>query len=271
MIESGLQAQIDAANAYEDLLVPALFQEWAPRVVSAARLYRGERVLDVACGTGVLARAAAERVGANGSVTGLDSDPGMLIVATRLAPEITWREGSAESLPFSDESFDAVISQFGLMFFRDRAQALREMIRVLAPGGRLAIAVWNSLEHTPAYAAEVALLERIAGPAAADAVRAPFCLGDRDELEELFSECGAENVTITTQQGLARFPTIRSMVEAELRSWLPVRGITLPEDRIEEILEEAEEALSTFRTGNGTVLFDSPAHIVAAAKPKKPS
>jgi hypothetical protein len=102
-------------------------------------------------------------------------------------------------------------------------------------------------------------------------VRAPFCLGDRDQLEKLLAECGAEAVTITTQQGLARFPTIRSMVEAELRSWLPVRGITLPEDRIEQILEEAEEALSTFRTGNGTVLFDSPAHIVAAVKPKKPN
>lgn len=269
MTDPGLQAQIDSANAYEELFVPALFQEWAPRVVHAADLHRGDRVLDIACGTGVLARQAAARIGSNGSVTGLDCNAGMIEVAKRLAPEVVWRQGNAESLPFPDDSFDAVISQFGLMFFSDRTQALREMLRVLSPGGRLAVAVWNSIDNSPAYAAEVALLERVAGQEAADALRAPFALGDRVELERLFTDIGAEPVTITTQQGLAQFPTIASMVEADLRAWLPAVGVQLSEDQIQLILQEAEQALSTYRTGKGTVFFDCPAHIVVSTKPKR--
>ena len=90
-------------------------------------------MLDVACGTGVLARAVADRVGAKGSVVGLDVNPGMLAVAERLAPSITWRQGRAESLPFEKEDFDAVLSQFALMFFEDQVAALEEMKRVLRP------------------------------------------------------------------------------------------------------------------------------------------
>src|SRR5687768_9630852 len=176
--------------AFENLFVPALFQEWAPRVCSAAKLRAGDRVLDVACGTGVVAREAARRVGPAGSVTGLDLNLGMLAVAKRLRPDIVWRQGDAGSLPFDAGAFDAVVSQFGLMFFADRVGAIREMARVLAPGGRLAVAVWDSLDRTPAYAAEVALLERMAGPAAADALRFPFCLGDTGQLAGLFSAAG---------------------------------------------------------------------------------
>jgi ubiquinone/menaquinone biosynthesis C-methylase UbiE len=110
MNDPAMQAQIDAATVYEDFLVPALFQEWAPRVVSAAELQPGHRVLDVACGTGVLAREAALCVGSTGSVVGLDANPGMLAVAARLAPGVEWRQGTAESLPYPDESFNAVVS-----------------------------------------------------------------------------------------------------------------------------------------------------------------
>ena len=101
MNDSTLQAQIDAATAYQEFFVPALFQEWAPWVAAAANLQPGQRVLDVACGTGVLARVAAACVGAGGAVCGLDANPGMLAVAARLAPESAarWYDAALGLLP----------------------------------------------------------------------------------------------------------------------------------------------------------------------------
>jgi SAM-dependent methyltransferase len=267
MSDPTLQAQIDAANAYEKLFVPALFQEWAPRMIHAARIRSGHRALDVACGTGVLAREAASRVGPTGYVAGVDPNPGMLAVAAQLAPGIEWHHRTAESLPYDDHSFDAVVSQFGLMFFTDKHLSIREMLRVLVPGGYLAVAVWDFLENTPGYAAEVALLERIAGKRAADALRAPFVLGDRKRLATLFGGAGVASVSVTTHQGMAKFPSIRSMVEADLRGWLPVVGVVLPEDQIHRILMEAEHVLSPYVTEEGMLTFSSPAHIVTGKKP----
>jgi SAM-dependent methyltransferase len=267
MSHTAPEEQIAAANAYENLHVPALFQHWAPKVVEAAGIAAGDRVLDVACGTGVLAREAAVRVGPDASVAGLDANPGMLAVAKRLAPSIEWREGAAESLPYEDESFDAVVSQFGLMFFRDRSAALREMLRVLVRGGRMAVAVWDSLENSEAYPIEVALLESLAGQKAADALRAPFSLGERAALIALFRDAGVASVEVATQHETARFPSIRVMVEADLRGWLPVMGVILTEVQIESILKEAEQALSYYVTSEGTVEFDAPAHVVTGTKP----
>jgi SAM-dependent methyltransferase len=267
MGEPALQAQIDAAHAYEALFVPALFGQWAPKVAEAAQVQPGQRVLDVACGTGVLAREVASRIGSVGRVVGIDPSPGMVAVAKQLAPDIEWREGVAESLPFPDQSFDAVVSQFGLMFFTDRRQALREMLRVLAPRGRLAVAVWDSLDNIPAYASEVALLERMAGRQAADALRAPFVLGNRRELASLFSDAGLSSAEITNHHGTAQFPSIRTMVEADLRGWLPVMGVILAEDQIGRILEAADQALSSYATADGRAAFHLSAHLVTAKKP----
>lgn len=262
-----LQAQIDAAKAYEGLMVPALFGEWAPRVADAARLQAGERVLDLACGTGVLAREALYRTGAGEFVTGLDPNAGMLEVAKELAPGVEWRQGMAESLPFPDASYDVVVSQFGLMFFNDRSEALRQAWRVLRPGGRIACAVWDSLENIPAYADEVALLKRLAGAPAANALRAPFALGERRDLEMLFAGAGVEAVQVATQTGGARFPSVRVMVEADLRGWLPVMGVVLTEEQIARILEAAEQTLSRYATGEGAASFGTSAHIVTGIKP----
>lgn len=259
--------EIAAATAYENLHVPALFRQWPPIVLDRAGIGEGDRILDIACGTGVLAREALARCGPSGSVTGLDPGEGMLAVARQLAPAVTWQQGMAESLPFESDSFDAVVSQFGMMFFQDRDAAIREMLRVLRPGGRLAIAVWDLLENSEAYRQEVALLERRAGREAADALRAPFVLGDTSELSSLISGAGAVSIEMSTHVGTARFPNVRTMVEADLRGWLPVMGVTLSEDLIEAILREAEEVLSSYVTGTGNVRFDAPAHIVTARAP----
>jgi ubiquinone/menaquinone biosynthesis C-methylase UbiE len=257
---------IAAASAYENLHVPALFRQWAPRVADAASIQTGDRVLDVACGTGILAREVSSRLAGHGQVAGLDATPGMLAVARQRGPNIEWREGIAESLPYDDESFDAVVSQFGLMFFSDRVAAIREMMRVLEPGGRIAVAVWESLENSEAYSISVALLEQIAGREAADALRAPFVLGNQDQLLGLFQDAGVASLEIATHKGTARFPSIRTMVEADLRGWLPVMGVVLTEDQISHILNESEQALSEYLTPTGTVEFESPAHIVTGRK-----
>lgn len=266
MSDPRLQAQIDAANAYEALFVPALFGQWARKVADAAQIQPGQRVLDVACGTGILAREVSSRVGSTGRVAGIDPSPGMIAVANQLAPSVDWRVGVAEALPFPDQSFDAVVSQFGLMFFADRSQAIREMRRVLAPGGQLTVAVWDSLDNIPAYASVVALLDKTAGRQAADALRAPFVLGNRKDLAGMFSDAELTSADITTHHGSAQFPSIRIMVEAELRGWLPLMGVVLTENQIESILQEADGALSSYAAADGRVTFPLSAHLVTAKK-----
>lgn len=267
MSNPSLEAEVAAARAYEALFVPALFGQWASRVADAANLMPGQSVLDVACGTGVLAREAYLRTGPTGYVAGLDPGFGMLAVARELSPSLDWRQGTAESMPFPDASFDAVVSQFGLMFM-DPERAIREMLRVLKPDGRLVVAVWDTAENIPAYAAEIDLLERLAGTRAADVLRAPFALGDQELLAEIFSNAGADSVTISTLKGLVRFPSIRVMVEADLRGWLPVMGVNLDEEDVDRILEEAEHALDSYVTDDDRIAFDASAHLVTARRPQ---
>ena len=140
---------VEAGRGYENLFVPALFEAWTKHLVEGAGIREGSHVLDVACGTGVLARSALARVGPNGRVVGADPAPGMLAAAKEIEDAIDWLLCGAEALEVDDEAFDCVISQFGMMFFEDRQKAANEMFRALKPGGSLAIAVWRSVEHNP--------------------------------------------------------------------------------------------------------------------------
>ena len=261
VIERG-QVTRTAAEIYEEFFVPALFGEWAPRLCDAAGVASGQRLLDVACGTGVAAREAARR---GADVASLDRNPDMLAVARRLAPEIAWREGLAEALPFEDGSFDAVCCQFGLMFFDDRVKALAEMGRVLKPGGRLVVATWDALERTPGYAAMVALLERLFGAEIAGALRAPFVLGDPGEVQGLFDAAGLPHSTVATHSGEARFPSLADWVRTDVKGWTLAEAID--EAQYAELQREAQKELRHFAGADGSVRFVSPAHIVTAVKP----
>ncbi len=260
------QVAHSAAEVYETFFLPALFTQWTDRVLDAAGVRPGHQVLDVACGTGVLARAAAAWVGPDGAVVGLDLNPGMLAVARREAPDISWREGRAEALPFPDAHFDAVVSQFGLMFFADQVGALREMARVLRPGGRLAVAVWDTLANTPGYDVMVELLDRLFGPEAAKGLRAPYVLGDVPALHALFAAAGMPDATITTHPGTARYPSIADWVYTDIKGWTLAEMID--DAQYERLLAEAKATLQPFVTADGAVAFPAPAHIVAASRPR---
>jgi SAM-dependent methyltransferase len=258
------QVTFTAAEVYEEFFVPALFRQWAPRVADAAGIEPGQRVLDVACGTGVLARTVADRVGAEGAVVGLDVNEGMLEVARKKAPGIEWRSGPAEALPFDDVSFDRVVSQFGLMFFENRTAAIREMVRVLRRGGRLAAAVWASLDTSPGYAAVEAMLARLFGDEIAGAIRAPFVLGDSEELRRLFAGAGFGDATIATYEGTARFSSIRTWMYTDIKGW--TLSDRIDDVQYERLLNEAEVALKPFVNAEGTVEFPASAHIVSLTK-----
>lgn len=258
------QVSRSAAEVYEEFFVPALFEQWTSRVADAAQIGSGERVLDVACGTGVLARGVADRVGAAGSTVGLDPNEGMLRVAQQKEPHIEWRQGVAEKVPFEDASFDSVVSQFGLMFFDNRQSAIQEMVRVLRPGGRLAVAVWDSLENTPGYAAMTELLQRLFGDREAEALRAPYVLGDPAALRSLFAKAGVADAEITTHEGTARFPSIESWVHTDVRGW--TLADMIDDVQFARLLEEANRSLGVFVTSQGTVAFRAPAHIVSVVK-----
>ena len=256
------QVNQTAAEIYESFFVPALFGQWPSRLLDMAGLSPTDRLLDVGCGTGILARAAAERV-PEGTVTGLDQNDGMLSVARRSDAAVTWRHGSAEALPFPDESFDHVFSQFALMFFADKAAGLREMRRVLRPGGSATIATWADVAKSPGYAAMIQLLRRLFGDAAAEALHAPFTLGTKAVLTPLLSRSFPE-ATITEVNGTARFESIETWVHTDVRGW--TLADMIDDNQYEQLLTAASTELQEFVDDDGAVRFDAPALIISVTK-----
>ena len=206
----------NADALYERDLVPAMFGPWAEDLVALAAPQSGESVLDVACGSGVVARLVAQRVGPSGTVVGLDFNAGRLAVARALPPvpgaAIEWRQGDALALPFANGTFSLVCCQQGLQFFPDRLKALMEMHRVLIPGGRLALNVWRSIQHNPGAAAMADALERHVSQEAAAFRRSPFSFGDGDELRRFVAEAGFRDVIVRPAVKMLHFTSADEFV-----------------------------------------------------------
>ncbi len=205
---------------YEHGLVPAIFGPWSTKTVALAVPNEGDSVLDVACGTGVVTRLAAQYVGTHGRVIGLDLDSGMVEVARSLpAPSdssIDWKVGDALMLPFPNAMFHIVFCQGGLQFIPDRLTALREMSRVLRLGGRLALMVGQHIQYCPGFAIVVDKLAKSVGWQAAGVLRLPFSLGDAEELRSLMVEAGFQDVIVRPEVKMIRFPSPATFVESLL-------------------------------------------------------
>lgn len=271
---SGFQLSGSAPEAYQCYGVAALGTVKAQDLVALAALQPGERVLDVASGTGVVARQAAQAVGPRGHVTGLDINAGMLQVARTVVPPvgapITWREGSVLALPFSDATFDVVLCQWGLEFFPDRAHGLQEMGLVLVPDGRLGLRVWRALDRQPFQTAVLAALDRHLfrgqdGPSRA-AVLQPFSLADAEEVRALVADAGFRDIHVQIRTHPIRFASVEAYTVGFL-SGIPIASeiAAMEETARTRMIQEIVAALHPFVNAEGLA---APAedHVVLARK-----
>jgi ubiquinone/menaquinone biosynthesis C-methylase UbiE len=207
---------------YERYFVPAMFRPWATILLRHAAPQPTERVLDVACGTGIVARQTAALVGRHGQVVGLDMNPAMLAVARTIAASpgdaaIDWQQGNAMALPFADGSFDLVLCQHGLQFVQDRVSVVREMRRVLAPGGRALVMTLQSLDQHPVFQA---LMNSVANHLALplSEVMTPFAMSNSGELRSLFVSAGFRQPTVISETTVVRFPESQRFVPLAVTS-----------------------------------------------------
>ena len=253
------QVSATAAQIYEAFFVPALFAQWTDVVLNAADVRPRQEILDVGCGTGVLARAAAARVGEGGHVAAVDPNDGMLAVARHAEAGIDWRTGIAEQLPFPDRSFDRTVSHFALMFFSDAKAALAELGRVTRRDGRLALMVWDQLPNNQGYGRLAALVEDLFGSDAAEAIRAPFRLGDPNLLADITSN-GIADPRVVSHHGVARFESLEAWLHTEIRGW--TLADVLDDEGFAALLDAARDQLADFAEGPG-VAFDVSALVVS--------
>jgi ubiquinone/menaquinone biosynthesis C-methylase UbiE len=206
----------DPARTYEAYYGPAIFEPLSDHTITLAAPGPGERVLDLACGTGIVARRLVRAVAPAGHVVALDRNPAMLAVgrealaaADGAGATVEWREGDAVHATYPTE-LDLVVCQQGLQFFDDRVAAARRIVAALRPGGRAVVACWRGLDVHEPYRRFAELerphLEAFGITVPWEDLVAPFLLGDADELRSLFAEAGAADVQVHRRSIVARFP-----------------------------------------------------------------
>ena len=243
--------------------MPALFADWAGALVDAAGVVPGQAVLDVACGTGIVARTVADRLQGDGRVIGVDVNDAMLAVARRARPELEWLVAEAGDLPFPDASFDTVLCQAALMYFPDRARAVAEMARVVRSGGAVAVQLWSALESQPAYVAFAEIVTRHAGEPGRELIGSYFSLGDAGVVTSLFEQAGLEPVSTVTRRGAVRAPSLEEFVRSEIDG-TPLAD-QLGDEQYAAIMDETVRALAPFAAdGHAEVPIDG--HILVALR-----
>jgi SAM-dependent methyltransferase len=241
---------------YERYLAAVIFAPWAADLVARAAPQADERILDVACGTGVVTRELRRVAGPAAAVTGLDLNPGMLARARARDPRhtITWVEGSAQTLSFDDAAFTLVVCQQGLQYFPDRAAALREMRRVLGPGGRALLSVWRAIHTAPGFLALGRAWARHVSPGAE--VLPPYALGDGERLRDELSAAGFQNVTSETATLPLRYAALDDFPESFLRgSPFAAAWAQLSDELRAAVTADVHAALADYVTADGALVF----------------
>ena len=226
----------EAASGYETYFVPAIFHQWPQRIITLAEPKPDDRILDVGCGTGVLTRQLRAMASEPANLTGVDLSESMLGVAREHCPGVEFHQCSASELPFADASFDLVVSSFMLMFVPEPEQALQEMYRLVAPGGRLVISVWQGLQTNPVYQALVDIAREVLGEESAESLAWPYVLGKPGHLETLFCAAGISTPRIVNRDGNATFPSLEAFVRTEIQSWLLAEHVS--DAQIRQIVAE---------------------------------
>jgi len=261
--------QIDerSAQAYERYLVPAFFAPFAERLIDLAAPRQGDRIADVACGTGIVARLAAPRV--RGTAVGLDTNAGMLEVARAAAGSdqpIRWLTADATAIPLADETFECVLCQQGMQFFGDRAAAVGEMRRILVPDGRLALSVWRPVEHNPAFRLIAGALDRHAGPEVGAIMRAPVSGPGADELRDLLTAAGLRDVRVRIRIAEVRFPSpVDFLLQQAAASPLGGPFAALAAEARDAVARDLTDAMRPYTDADGLV-FPMETHIATAVR-----
>jgi SAM-dependent methyltransferase len=249
-------------------MVPALLGDWTDRLVDELSPARGERVLDVACGTGIVARQVAHRVGAEGAQAGIDVSPAMLDVARAVTagirPAVDWHTGDSADLPFPDNSFDVVFCQHGLQFFPSPVAALREMHRVLVRDGRLGLAVWRPLRYQSGMSRMVETLDRHVGETGG--LDVPFPDWDTGHLRALVTDSGFRDVHCRIGIGSARFPSAAEFVR-QLAAGSPIGVLVtgLPAEDRTALVRDLTAALADYVDDQG-LTFPMESYLVTARR-----